>query len=97
MSVLGARRGSRALGRWTGEGWQASSTSKGALAAPLDCPSSPQAHGQTFTFPDLFPEKKLSPEGDSVDKDVQQELLEEQRKRQSQDPRRGGVPAWFGL
>ncbi|XP_036116057.1 39S ribosomal protein L23, mitochondrial [Molossus molossus] len=55
------------------------------------------AHGQTFTFPDLFPERKPSPEGDSVDKDLQQQLLEEQQARQSQDPRRGGVPEWFGL
>ncbi|XP_016072009.1 PREDICTED: 39S ribosomal protein L23, mitochondrial isoform X2 [Miniopterus natalensis] len=52
------------------------------------------AHGQTFTFPDLFPEKKRSPSGEDS---VQEELLEEQRKRQSRDPRRGGVPEWFGL
>ncbi|XP_053781838.1 large ribosomal subunit protein uL23m isoform X2 [Desmodus rotundus] len=57
------------------------------------------AHGQTFTFPDLFPEKKPSPEGEggSVKDRVQEELLEEQRKRQISDPRRGGVPGWFGL
>ncbi|KAM5224258.1 large ribosomal subunit protein uL23m isoform 2-T2 [Hipposideros larvatus] len=55
------------------------------------------AHGQTFTFPDLFPEKKLSPEGGPADDDVRDELLEAQRRRQSRDPRRGGVPEWFGL
>ncbi|KAM7086078.1 large ribosomal subunit protein uL23m [Molossus nigricans] len=55
------------------------------------------AHGQTFTFPDLFPERKPSPESDSEDKDLQQQLLEEQQARQSRDPRRGGVPEWFGL
>ncbi|XP_054426705.1 large ribosomal subunit protein uL23m [Pteronotus mesoamericanus] len=61
------------------------------------------AHGQTFTFPDLFPEKKPSPDGEgegegtSAEDRVQEELLEEQRKRQSSDPRRGGVPDWFGL
>ncbi|XP_025735039.1 large ribosomal subunit protein uL23m isoform X2 [Callorhinus ursinus] len=52
------------------------------------------AHGQTFTFPDLFPEKKHSSPGDN---DIQDKLLEEQRQRQSRDPRRGGVPDWFGL
>ncbi|XP_057362720.1 39S ribosomal protein L23, mitochondrial isoform X2 [Manis pentadactyla] len=51
-----------------------------------------QAHGQTFTFPDLFPDKKPSPEGGSVDNS-----LWDLQQRQSQDPRRGGVPDWFGL
>ncbi|XP_032214686.1 39S ribosomal protein L23, mitochondrial [Mustela erminea] len=57
------------------------------------------AHGQTFTFPDLFPEKKQSPDGSPSGGDIQDKLLEEQRQRQqqSQDPRRGGVPSWFGL
>ncbi|XP_044115900.1 39S ribosomal protein L23, mitochondrial isoform X2 [Neovison vison] len=57
------------------------------------------AHGQTFTFPDLFPEKKQSPDGSPSGGDIQDKLLEEQRQRQrqSQDPRRGGVPGWFGL
>ncbi|VCW66368.1 unnamed protein product [Gulo gulo] len=57
------------------------------------------AHGQTFTFPDLFPEKKQSPDGSPNGDDIQDKLLEEQRQRQrqSQDPRRGGVPDWFGL
>nr|XP_017509652.1 39S ribosomal protein L23, mitochondrial isoform X3 [Manis javanica]XP_017509653.1 39S ribosomal protein L23, mitochondrial isoform X3 [Manis javanica] len=51
-----------------------------------------QAHGQTFTFPDLFPDKKPSPEGGSVDNS-----LWDLPQRQTQDPRRGGVPDWFGL
>uniref|UniRef100_A0ABI7W6K6 Large ribosomal subunit protein uL23m n=3 Tax=Felinae TaxID=338152 RepID=A0ABI7W6K6_FELCA len=55
------------------------------------------AHGQTFTFPDLFPEKKQSPDGSPSDEDIQDRLLDEQRRRQSRDPRRGGVPGWFGL
>lgn len=59
---------------------------------------SPQAHGQTFTFPDLFPEKPSAEgEGGPCEDTVRQELLEEQRKGQSRDPRRGGVPDWFGL
>ncbi|XP_034869656.1 39S ribosomal protein L23, mitochondrial [Mirounga leonina] len=52
------------------------------------------AHGQTFTFPDLFPEKNHGSPGDN---DIQDKLLEGQRQRQSRDPRRGGVPDWFGL
>ncbi|KAM7226106.1 hypothetical protein CapIbe_022251 [Capra ibex] len=54
------------------------------------------AHGQTFTFPDLFPKGKR-PGGSSVDEDLQDQVLEEQQRRQSSDPRRGGVPGWFGL
>ncbi|XP_025307640.1 large ribosomal subunit protein uL23m isoform X2 [Canis lupus baileyi] len=54
------------------------------------------AHGQTFTFPDLFPEKK-SPDGSPGDDDIRDQLLEDQRRRQTRDPRRGGVPDWFGL
>ncbi|XP_057408008.1 39S ribosomal protein L23, mitochondrial isoform X2 [Balaenoptera acutorostrata] len=54
------------------------------------------AHGQTFTFPDLFPEKKRL-EGSSADEDLRDQVLEDQRRRQSCDPRRGGVPGWFGL
>uniref|UniRef100_A0A8C3VRF1 Large ribosomal subunit protein uL23m n=1 Tax=Catagonus wagneri TaxID=51154 RepID=A0A8C3VRF1_9CETA len=53
------------------------------------------AHGQTFTFPDLFPEKKGAA-GTSVDVDVRDQVLEDQRRRHSPDPRHGGVPAWFG-
>lgn len=56
-----------------------------------------QAHGQTFTFPDLFPEKQQGPDGSPGDEDLRDRLLEEQRRRQSRDPRRGGVPDWFGL
>lgn len=55
------------------------------------------AHGQTFTFPDLFPEKQLSPEGGPADDNIRDELLEAQRHREIRDPRRGGVPEWFGL
>lgn len=58
---------------------------------------SPQAHGQTFTFPDLFPEKKLSPEGGSADDNIRDQLLEAQQRKESRDPQRGGVPEWFGL
>ncbi|XP_033612586.1 39S ribosomal protein L23, mitochondrial isoform X3 [Fukomys damarensis] len=50
------------------------------------------AHGQTFTFPDLFPETEPSPS----DKE-QSEFLEDVKQRQSRDPRRGGVSDWFGL
>ncbi|XP_060033314.1 large ribosomal subunit protein uL23m [Erinaceus europaeus] len=48
------------------------------------------AHGQTFTFPDLFPERPAA-EG----ADVQEQLLQERRRREQHDPRRGGVPQWF--
>ncbi|XP_037697175.1 39S ribosomal protein L23, mitochondrial isoform X2 [Choloepus didactylus] len=51
------------------------------------------AHGQTFAFPDLFPEKGPSA-GGSVE-DVQAKLLEDERQRP--DPRRPGIPSWFGL
>ncbi|XP_061263402.1 large ribosomal subunit protein uL23m isoform X1 [Bos javanicus] len=54
------------------------------------------AHGQTFTFPDLFPKGKR-PGGSSADEDLRDQVLEEQQQRQSPDPRRGGVPSWFGL
>lgn len=84
-------------GRGSGE---APSAQPGALPPctlwPLQPRSRPQAHGQTFTFPDLFPEKKPSPEDGSAE-DSLEALMEEQRQRQHQDPRRGGVPQWFGL
>nr|XP_044997716.1 39S ribosomal protein L23, mitochondrial isoform X5 [Jaculus jaculus] len=48
-----------------------------------------EAHGQTFTFPDLFPEKEQSSSADPYG--------EEQQQKQSSDPLRGGVPSWFGL
>uniref|UniRef100_A0A8C5YE01 Large ribosomal subunit protein uL23m n=1 Tax=Microcebus murinus TaxID=30608 RepID=A0A8C5YE01_MICMU len=54
------------------------------------------AHGQTFTFPDLFPEKERSPEAGSLE-EVQSKFMEDERQRQRSDPRRGGVPDWFGL
>ncbi|XP_070313976.1 large ribosomal subunit protein uL23m isoform X2 [Odocoileus virginianus] len=54
------------------------------------------AHGQTFTFPDLFPEGK-QPGGRPADEDLRDQALEDQRQRQRPDPRRGGVPGWFGL
>ncbi|XP_008576873.1 PREDICTED: 39S ribosomal protein L23, mitochondrial [Galeopterus variegatus] len=57
------------------------------------------AHGQTFTFPDLFPEKEQSCEGGSAH-DAQSMLLEQEQQRQQQrhgDPRRGGIPDWFSL
>lgn len=68
-----------------------------ALGPAGACALSPQAHGQTFTFPDLFPEKKQSEGSTAVDEDIQDKFLEEQRERQRHDPRRGGVPNWFGL
>lgn len=47
------------------------------------------AHGQTFTFPDLFPEKDpRSPEP------LEEELPQQ---RQSSDLRCPGIPSWFGL
>ena len=54
------------------------------------------AHGQTFMFPDLFPKGK-QPGGSSADEDLRDQVLEEQRQRQSPNPRCGGVPSWFGL
>ncbi|XP_064232955.1 large ribosomal subunit protein uL23m-like [Aotus nancymaae] len=54
------------------------------------------AHGQAFTFPDLFPEKEQSPEGSAAD-ELQSILKENMEQRQSRDHRRGGVPDWFGL
>ncbi|XP_068964723.1 large ribosomal subunit protein uL23m isoform X2 [Petaurus breviceps papuanus] len=47
-------------------------------------------------FPDLFPEKDRSPEAGSVD-DIQNQFMEDERQRQKGEPRRGGVPDWFGL
>ncbi|XP_020826523.1 large ribosomal subunit protein uL23m [Phascolarctos cinereus] len=54
------------------------------------------AHGQIFKFPDLFPEKERSTEAGSID-DIQNQFVEDERQRQKGDPRRGGVPDWFGL
>ncbi|XP_008837431.1 39S ribosomal protein L23, mitochondrial isoform X2 [Nannospalax galili] len=49
------------------------------------------AHGQTFTFPELFPEKESS----SVEPYLEEKRLQEQS--QSRDPYRADVPSWFGL
>ncbi|XP_051823270.1 39S ribosomal protein L23, mitochondrial isoform X1 [Antechinus flavipes] len=54
------------------------------------------AYGQTFTFPDLFPEKETSPDAVSFEA-IQNEFMDKERERQKRDPRRGGVPDWFGL
>ncbi|XP_006893273.1 PREDICTED: 39S ribosomal protein L23, mitochondrial [Elephantulus edwardii] len=54
------------------------------------------AHGQTFTFPDLFPEKQPDPTG-VTEEDLREQFMKEEQQRQSQDPRRGDVPNWFGL
>ncbi|XP_062053694.1 large ribosomal subunit protein uL23m [Lepus europaeus] len=53
------------------------------------------AHGQRFTFPDLFPGKEQGSQ-DSPE-DARDHLLQAERQRLSADPRRGGVPGWFGL
>ncbi|XP_073460803.1 large ribosomal subunit protein uL23m isoform X1 [Aquarana catesbeiana] len=52
--------------------------------------------GQTFQFPDLFPEKKDIIESGSFD-EIQLEFMENEKQRQRKDPRRGGLNEWFGL
>ncbi|KAM4720864.1 large ribosomal subunit protein uL23m [Rhinophrynus dorsalis] len=52
--------------------------------------------GQTFQFPDLFPEKEEAPETGSFE-DMQLEFMENEKQRQKNDPRRGGLNDWFGL
>ncbi|XP_068800914.1 large ribosomal subunit protein uL23m [Struthio camelus] len=52
--------------------------------------------GQTFQFPNLFPEKEQTPEARSFD-DFKNKYLKKEEQRQRGDPRRGGVPDWFGL
>ncbi|KAM3919536.1 large ribosomal subunit protein uL23m isoform 3-T3 [Leptodactylus fuscus] len=52
--------------------------------------------GQTFQFPDLFPEKDTSAESGSFE-EVQEEFMENEKQRQMNDPRRGGLNDWFGL
>ncbi|XP_007431394.1 39S ribosomal protein L23, mitochondrial-like [Python bivittatus] len=47
------------------------------------------AAGQTFQFPDLFPDGDKAPE---VDEEVEKKVNEE---KQQNDPRRGDVPNWF--
>ncbi|KAJ4938662.1 hypothetical protein JOQ06_003271 [Pogonophryne albipinna] len=58
-----------------------------------DCP---QAQGQTFSFPDVFPEKDKTPEEGSME-EMEQKFMEDEKQRQKLDPRRGGVTEWFGL
>ncbi|XP_074005589.1 large ribosomal subunit protein uL23m [Numenius arquata] len=52
--------------------------------------------GQTFQFPNLFPEKEQDTETRSFD-DFKDKYMEREKQRQKGDPRRGGVPDWFGL
>ncbi|XP_040265383.1 39S ribosomal protein L23, mitochondrial isoform X2 [Bufo bufo] len=52
--------------------------------------------GQTFQFPDLFPEKDTSVESGSFE-ELQDEFMENEKQRQLKDPRRGGLNDWFGL
>ncbi|KFO11992.1 hypothetical protein N312_04293 [Balearica regulorum gibbericeps] len=52
--------------------------------------------GQTFRFPNLFPEKEQDAEAHSFD-DFKDKYMEREKQRQKGDPRRGGVPDWFGL
>ncbi|XP_040826688.1 39S ribosomal protein L23, mitochondrial [Ochotona curzoniae] len=51
------------------------------------------AHGQTFTFPELFPEK--APQ--AGEQGAQEQFLQQEQQRVRVDPRRGGVPGWFSL
>ena len=59
-------------------------------------PFASQAQGQTFTFPDIFPEKDSTPAEGSMD-EMQEKFMEDEKQRQKLDPRRGGVTEWFGL
>ncbi|XP_063800781.1 large ribosomal subunit protein uL23m isoform X2 [Pseudophryne corroboree] len=52
--------------------------------------------GQTFQFPDLFPEKETSVESGSFE-ELQEKYLETEKQRLHSDPRRGGLNDWFGL
>ncbi|KAJ7344367.1 hypothetical protein JRQ81_000317 [Phrynocephalus forsythii] len=54
------------------------------------------AAGQTFQFPDLFPETEKTTEPGSFEEE-QKKLLERERERLKEDVRRPGVPSWFGL
>lgn len=71
-----------------------------ATAERLECLSdhlfSLQGQGQTFEFPNLFPEKEQDTETRSFD-DFKNKYMEREKQRQKGDPRRGGVPDWFGL
>lgn len=55
-----------------------------------------QAQGQTFTFPNIFPEKDQTPEEGSME-EMQNKFMEDEKQKQKLDPRRGGVTEWFGL
>ncbi|XP_074853917.1 large ribosomal subunit protein uL23m isoform X2 [Carettochelys insculpta] len=50
--------------------------------------------GQTFEFPNLFPEKEEASEAGSIE-DHYKQYMESERQRQTDDPRQGGVPSWF--
>lgn len=54
------------------------------------------AQGQTFSFPDLFPEKDNSAAEGSIE-EMQKKFMEDEKQRQRLDLRRGGVTEWFGL
>ncbi|XP_042670133.1 39S ribosomal protein L23, mitochondrial [Centrocercus urophasianus] len=51
--------------------------------------------GKTFQFPNLFPEKEDS-EAEAFH-DFRKTFMEKEQQSQKGDPRRGGVPDWFGL
>lgn len=55
-----------------------------------------QAQNQTFTFPDIFPEKDRNAAEGSME-EMQEKFMEDEKQRQKPDPRRGGVTEWFGL
>ncbi|XP_054828773.1 39S ribosomal protein L23, mitochondrial [Eublepharis macularius] len=52
--------------------------------------------GQTFQFPDLYPERPETIEPGSLE-DIQKKFMEDEMQRQKDDPKRSGVPSWFGL
>lgn len=56
----------------------------------------PQAQGQTFAFPDIFPTKERAVAEGSME-ELQEKFMEDEKQRQKPDPRRGGVTEWFGL
>lgn len=62
----------------------------------LFSPLAYQAQNQTFTFPDIFPEKDRKAAEGSME-EMQEQFMEDEKQRQKPDPRRGGVTEWFGL
>ncbi|XP_048829495.1 39S ribosomal protein L23, mitochondrial isoform X2 [Brienomyrus brachyistius] len=54
------------------------------------------AQQQTFQFPDIFPRKDGEPEEGSMEA-IQEKFMKDEQQRQKPDPRRGGVPEWFGI